>query len=117
MPEIRTWQVGRVDRSKEHFELRYGSAENQGWDDWVPTALVGPPVQGITSVEFLLDPQNPSNADVLERTKKEVQFYLIDLGEPDPWEYSKYHCGTVSNAYSSIHWSFFKSLSEPSLNE
>lgn len=42
-----------------------------------------------------------------KETIKELDFYFIALEEPDPWEYAIYHCGTMSNAYSSVHWSYF----------
>ena len=38
-------QKGGVDRTQDHFELRYGSAKDSGWDEWIPVAVVGPPVE------------------------------------------------------------------------
>jgi hypothetical protein len=43
----------------------------------------------------------------MNKTKEELDFYLVELHERDPWLYAKYHCGTIANVYSSIHWSFF----------
>jgi hypothetical protein len=31
--KITHWQEGPVDRTEEHFELRYGSARNGAWDE------------------------------------------------------------------------------------
>ncbi len=39
--------------------------------------------------------------------KTELNFYLVEKGEPDPWAYAKYHCTTASNLYSSVHWSYY----------
>jgi len=107
-PKIRSWQEGPVNRKKEHFELRYGSAEDGGWNEWIPVAVIGPPKDRIVKVQFLVEPGEPKNADALNDVKKEIQFYLIEKGEPDPWAYAQYHCGTASNIYSHVHWSFFK---------
>jgi hypothetical protein len=107
VPKISRWQEGRVDRTKEHFELRYGSIEDGGWSAWMPVALIGPPIGGVVHVEFLLEPGNPRNADAISDVKREIQFYLFELGERYPWAYAQYHSGTASNALSTVHWSFF----------
>jgi hypothetical protein len=108
-PKISRWQEGRVDPAKQHFELRYGSTEHD-WNEneWIPVALIGPPRNRIVNVQFLVDPNEPKNAEAVSKVKREIQFYLIDLGESDPWRYARYHCGTESNIYSEVHWSFFK---------
>jgi hypothetical protein len=109
VPKISRWQVGRVDRRKEHFELRYGSAQedNNGWTDWLPIALVGPPKSRVVNVQFLVEPKDSRNAEATKKTQEEIQFYLIDKEEDDPWSYAIYHCGTGANIYSMVHWSFF----------
>jgi hypothetical protein len=66
MPRISRWQEGRVDRTKEHFKLRHGSAKDSGWSEWIPVAVVGPPIAGIVNVQFLVEPGDPRNADVFE---------------------------------------------------
>ena len=102
------WRVGSVDRTTEHFELRYGSSEEAGWDDWLPVAFVGPPSEKVFVVEFLIDEkQMPRSAEMIQQVKEELDFFLVELGEPDPWLYAQHHCKTASNVYSAIHWSFF----------
>lgn len=108
VPEITHWQKGPVDCTKEHFELRYGSAEDSGWSEWTPVAVVGPPVAGMVNVQVLVDADDPGNADVVIDVARQIQFYLIDKGEPNPWAYAKYHCGTSGNVYSKVHWSFWE---------
>ena len=102
------WNEGVVDRSQPHFELRCGSAENAGWSDWEPVALVGPAVGDAFTVQFLID-QSASlgSLNLMTETRRELDFYLIELQEPDPWAYARYHCGTAANIYSAIHWSYF----------
>ena len=101
-----SWRQGTVDRTSDHFELRYGSANDSGWDEWMPVALVGPPKNGVFDVHFLIDQANEARAQVVGALIDELDFYLIELEKPDPWAYAQYHAGTASNAYSSIHWSF-----------
>ena len=102
-----SWCEGTVDRTSDHFELRYGSANDSGWDQWLPLALVGPPINGAFVVQFLINQANESQAQVAGPLIDELNFYLLEKGEPDPWTYAQYHAGTLSNVYSSIHWSFF----------
>lgn len=110
--KIARWRKGPIDRSKEHFELRYGSAEDSGWDEWIPVALIGPPVAGTVAVQFLIEPDESGNAGIVKDVSGEIQFYLIDKKEPNPWEYAKYHGGALANAYSKVHWSFRKATGE-----
>lgn len=80
------WQDGEADRTKEYFEFQFGS---------IPAALVGPPLDGILNVQFLLDSGDPGNADALKKVKKEIEFYFLELNERNPWLYAQ--------------WSFFSS--------
>ena len=104
-PRINRWEEGQVDRTKEHFELLYGSQDDE-CSKWTPVAVVGLPKAGIVQVHFLVERGDPRNSDVVSDAAKEIQYYLIDLGEPDPWTYAKHHCGTASNLYGNFHWSF-----------
>src|SRR5438132_9477249 len=94
------WQEAPVARTEDHFELRLGSAEESGWDNWLPVALVGPASQGTFCVQFLIDISDERLQPVVRKVLREIDFYLIEKGEPDPWTYTQYHCGTTSNAYS-----------------
>lgn len=105
--KIWRWRNGTVDRTGEHFELRYGSADDSGWDKWLPVALVGPPIDGVFDVQFLINRANESQAQVMGALIKELNFYLVELREENPWLYAQYHTTTLADAYSSIHWSFF----------
>jgi transcriptional regulator with XRE-family HTH domain len=46
-------------------------------------------------------------ADIVyvKTAEKELDFYLIELNEPKPWTYAKYHCGSACNWYSGVGWS------------
>ena len=44
---------------------------------------------------------------MIEEVHRELRYYPdypVELGEPDPWLYARYHCGTTSNWYSRVHW-------------
>jgi hypothetical protein len=76
--------------------------------------LVAKPVGNSFAVEFLEVPHIEQSE--YERIKlavmKELTFFLVELGEPDPWKYAIYHCGTASNIYSDVHWGYYPGGSE-----
>jgi hypothetical protein len=100
------WHEGSVSRRKAHFELRHGSIDNGGWDQWLPVALVGPPAHGVFPVQILLSRTKRAHAEALGDAVRELDFYLVAKDEKDPWAYAQYHCNTAANAYSTVHWSF-----------
>ncbi len=87
-----------MDSSGEHMRLCFG-------EDWIPVALLAPTGDGRYAAEFLLDPAAGSEAaEAVRKARKALDFYLVELNEPDPCACAIYHCGTTSNLYSSIHW-------------
>ena len=91
----RRWVEGQVDRSREHFVLAHDDLDE-------PVALVGPEQDGAFQVDFVA--AGASEA-IVAAVRRELDFFLVELGEEDPWAYAHYHCGTVSNAGSSVKWS------------
>jgi hypothetical protein len=95
------WREGKVDLTVPHMKLFFG--------DWgesaLPVAVVAKSVGHTFVVEFLRLPE--LDQEETERIKlavtKELTFYLVELGEEDPWQYAIYHCGTASNIYSRVH--------------
>jgi hypothetical protein len=104
MPELLehpwTWQVGPVDTAGPSLKLVVGDDLSESR----PVALVGPPNGHVFPVQFLIDQAVEHNADVLEAVIRELNLYLVELGEPDPWSYALYHTGTAANLYSRVHW-------------
>jgi hypothetical protein len=92
------WRVAPVNQSAEHFELRYGSAD-QDWDKWLLVARVGQPVNGIFPVEFVAQSEQ-----AVRSARQQIDYYLLEVGARDPWEYAVYHATTLSNLYSRVHW-------------
>lgn len=92
------WTEGAVDASTEHMRLCFGDAQT-------PVAFVAPAQEDGFVVELLLDSTTGEDAaEAVREARRQLDFYLVELNEPDPWAYAIYHCGTASNLYSSIHW-------------
>jgi hypothetical protein len=102
---IERWQHGPVDLAAEHFELSYSGKGETKTETAVVVAAIGPPAGGLLNVSILID-RNRTNADMIVAVEREIDFYFLELNEPDPWVYAQYHCGTASNAYGPVHWSF-----------
>ena len=89
---------GSVDPLEEHFVIEYGDE----------AALVARVAQG-TDKTFVVEyeanpPFKGDSQQAITAVRREIEFYLLEVGGPDPWVYAKYHCGTMANAYSKINW-------------
>jgi hypothetical protein len=100
------WGERIVDPAEEHFEVRYGSADSSDWSSWVLIARVGRPINRVFGVQFFNDSATPRSVAMTDAVIADLDFYLVTKGEPDPWVYAQYQCGTSSNLYSLVHWSF-----------
>ena len=101
------WIEGKVAADEEHIEIRYGNAEDSDWEHWQKIALVGPPKEEEFTVQFLMAVNGTREQDMINKVKRELDFYLVDKQEKNPWAYAHYHCGTAANLYSNVHWSYF----------
>ena len=111
------WITGSVNDSDEHIEIRFGNIEHSEWDQWKPIACVSAPKDRTFAVKFLIAAEMPSDIEMINAVKEELDFYLIDKGGDNPWAYALYHCGTAANAYSMVHWSFFPKGWKKSVNK
>jgi hypothetical protein len=92
-----SWVEGEVTRTDDHLVLSHDDVGPE------PVAFVGPPVAGVFPVEFVtLDPEvaDSVRADIA----RELDYYLVEKGEPNPWSYAIYHSGTGANVYGRVHW-------------
>lgn len=103
---ITGWAESPVTRGAGYFEIRFDPRDRDSQSPAVLVALVGPPRDGIVDVEIALDASNPDFDSLVAECTREIEFYLVDKGEPDAWRYAQYHCGTMSNVYSSMHWRY-----------
>ena len=97
------WREARVDPSSEHFDLRFGSIDDD-WTDWKLIARVGRAVGGIFQVEWLTD-SGAAPHESIDAVTDQLDYYLVDLDKCDPWKYLEYHVTTLANVYSDVHWS------------
>ena len=102
------WQIAFVDATREHLELRYGSRDDGDWDDWTLVARVGRPVNRVFPVHFVLPDDKRENVEAREAVGWSLDYYLVELGKPDPWEYATYHTMTLANMYSRVHWAWIR---------
>jgi hypothetical protein len=102
-----SWREGVIDGQTEHIELRYGDAGASDYEQWVPIALIGKPTNRAFPVRWLISPDNASYKQMVDAARKDLDFYLVEKHEANPWAYAKYHCNTAANMYSKVHWSYF----------
>jgi len=96
-----SWREAGVDPRGDHVDLYYASGDD---DPWVHVARVGPPRGRVFPVQWVVDPRAVENMDRIEAVGHDLDYYVKDIGRPDPWSYAQYHCGTASNSYSRVHW-------------
>ena len=97
---------GIVDKEHDYVELLYGDADKLGVSNLVPVAVVAPGQGDCFVVQFTLDADELSVElmGMLEEVQAELEYYLVNKHEADPWVYTVYHCGTSANCYSRVHW-------------
>ncbi len=97
------WKDDAVDPTHEHIELRYGNASNSDYEDWIPIAIIGKPRMEVFPVQWLVNADSEAKTKMIAEARDELNFYLVELSEPNPWAYAVYHCSTAANIYSRIH--------------
>lgn len=100
------WHEGEVEPSGEYIELRYGNTDDSSYSDWLLVALIGKPIEYIFPVKWAIDKNDLKSAEAIKHVANDLDFYLLEKGEPDPWAYVKHHCTTAANIYSRVHWSY-----------
>jgi hypothetical protein len=100
------WVEGVVNPDNEHVVISYGELG----DKCTPIALLAAgPGRGYTVQFTLKPPQEDRQAqEMLEGVREELDFHLVELDEPDPWAYPRYHGITAWNACGSVHWALHK---------
>jgi hypothetical protein len=102
------WRIAFVDAAREHLELRFGSSDDGDWDDWKLVARVGRPVNRVFPVHFVLPDDDREDVEAREAVGRSLDYYLVELGEPDSWKYATYHTTTQANMYSRVHWGWIR---------
>jgi hypothetical protein len=106
------WEAGEVDKQEEHIELRYGDAHKTSHEDWTPIARLAKPKDQVFKVEWLVNQESAEHKAMLVDARRDLDFYLVEKEEANPWAYARYHCNTGANMYSPVHWSYFPTGSQ-----
>jgi hypothetical protein len=101
------WKEGKVNTTEDHIQISYGNPEDSDWKRWPKIALLSPPKEKQFTVQFLPAAKGRREQDMIRKVRRELDFYLVEKKEENPWGYARYHCGTAANIYSKVHWSFF----------
>lgn len=105
---VRTWHEGPVDHALEHFEIWTGDPSHSETRRRVARVMVTP--TGPHTVQFC--PQEippPDREGLRERLARELNFYLVELREPDVFAYMRYHArNTAANIYGEFHWGLIR---------
>jgi len=103
-----SWIEGEVDPTGESIKIVYGSIQDTDRDQWVTMACIAPPQDHTFIIQFLIAASDSAMVKILQEVVREIDFYLIEKQESDPWGYAKYHCGSTANMYSDCHWLYNK---------
>jgi hypothetical protein len=98
------WHEGPVNVEREHIEIYWGptAAEEEGL---VLVARLGPTRRRRSFVvDVRADRDDPDLVEAVDAVRRELDFYLLELEEQNPWAYACYHCSTAANLYGHVHW-------------
>jgi ribosomal protein S18 acetylase RimI-like enzyme len=101
------WVAGKVNTAEEHIQISYGKEKDANCKQLPKIAFLSPPKEKNFTLQFLLTAKGPKEQDMIREVRRELNYYLVEKREENPWAYAKYHCRTAANLYSKVHWSFF----------
>jgi len=96
------WITGIVNDKDDHIKIWHAENENA-------VALVAPGQDRSFVVQFLLadNPEDIQTCKIIEEVRKELDYFLVEKREENPWAYAKYHCNSGANMYSKVRWVYF----------
>ena len=105
---------GKVNISNQpHFLIFY--SEDMGCKDWFPVAVLSMANNTVDEMRLALLVHDIKYLNVVDMVKRELNFYLFKLNNPDPVDYLRYHCQTMSNIYSNIHFNLIEKISKDNI--
>lgn len=116
LPELSLIE-GRVPKAREHLTLQI---RKNG--ETVELARIAPrdPGQqenGPFLLEWLIGNNTADHRQLRREVTATIDFYLIELAEPNPWRYLIHHSTSTSNFYSGdkggVHWKWIQSEKSP----
>ena len=107
-PAVRSrWVEGIVSNWSEHIRISFHDQD----DDitFIPVARIAPGHGRTTIVQFVLneDLSASKTEQILKDVKRQLNFFLSEKDEPDPWSYAMYHCTTAGMLYSTVWWGYY----------
>jgi len=110
----RSIKHGKVNISNQpHFLIFY--SEDMGCKDWFPVAVLSMANNTVDEMRLALLVHDIKYLNVVDMVKRELNFYLFKLNNPDPVDYLRYHCQTMSNIYSNIHFNLIEKISKDNI--
>ncbi len=102
---------GKINISNPHFAIYFSDNETSHWE------LIGllSVAQMVEDIRLALYTKKVQNPNVYKLLQNELHFYLYELKNPNPISYLIYHCSTLSNVYSKIHFSFIPEITKDNL--
>jgi protein-tyrosine-phosphatase len=101
------WVEGIVSNWSEHIRISFHEQD----DDitFIPVARIAPGHGRTTIVQFVLneDLSASKTEQILKDVKRQLNFFLSEKDEPDPWSYAMYHCTTAGMLYSTVWWGYY----------
>jgi protein-tyrosine-phosphatase/phosphohistidine swiveling domain-containing protein len=98
------WIEGVVDKKEEHVEITYSDIRKD--EKEIPIAIVAPG-EHVFVVQFIYqgDQHGTKMQSILKEVTHQLDFFLVEKGDEDPWAYVQYHCTyAAANLYSNVHW-------------
>ena len=102
-------KFGDMNLTKPHFLISY--SPEYGCEGWKPKAVLSA-ASTVEEMRLALLVHDISDRPAIDLMLKEISFYLFELKENDTIAYLIYHCSTMSNVYSNIHFSYIKSINK-----
>lgn len=102
-------KFGNVDISQPHFLISH--SPEYGCEGWAPIGVLST-ARTVEEMRLALLVHDIKDRPAIDLMIKELSFYLSELKEDDQILYLIYHCSTISNIYSNIHFSYIESINK-----
>lgn len=107
---IDSWVEGHVSRKGEYIKLWYDPDHDDSGTSWRTVAVVGPPSDGVATIEYIIDSLDPANAQAVEAVAGDLNIILRQHGG---WAYAiRWATSSVGNFYGNVHWGLFMGLAD-----
>ena len=109
MTKIKTIEQGDVNIAEPHFLISY--SDNYGVDNWRSIAVLSLSLQNVNDMRLALLLYGIDDT-IIEMMHRELNFYLFQLKNSSVLEYLIFHCSSMSNIYSNIHFTYVQEINK-----